>query len=211
MPLSGWKMTTEQMEKALMCVGAAVLTGIAAWHTFGMGSWCWTGQAAAAWIQAIGSILAILGTAGAVLWQHRLELSKERRARLEAELALMEKIHGIASRAAEILRAPASREDRESLDDYFKSYYKVAPLASIHQALQAIPVLDMPNDTLMLALQKIKDTYRTGYEQVKSLSTDRNEWDPHRSQLQQRISDIEGDLLTFTRHSDKLTAAIKSL
>lgn len=47
-------------------------------------------QTVAAWVQAVGSILAILAAAGFVLWQHKLDAARERARRIERIRGLLD-------------------------------------------------------------------------------------------------------------------------
>jgi hypothetical protein len=64
-------------------------------------------QTIAAWVQAVGSILAICAAAGFVWWQHKLESARERARRVDRILGLLDvlqsEIHYCSDQAAEFL------------------------------------------------------------------------------------------------------------
>jgi hypothetical protein len=113
----------------------------------------------AAWVQAIGSIAAILGAVGVAIWQSRQQhrtslatLKVERSlARIEAARALQELSTG-ALRLLE--QSTEAFPDRQAVYDTAvgRRYFDFGELRVIEGAVQAIPLHTLPHDLVRLTL-----------------------------------------------------------
>lgn len=109
-----------------------------------------SGQTAAAWVQAAGSIAAIGGTAAVMLWQHQLQVSTERRGRLNGEIVRLEgtaKLFQHAEVQAAILVDVISEPD--GWDKYAKDFYPHEDYGSVQETLRAIKVDDISDPALL--------------------------------------------------------------
>ncbi|MGA7437252.1 MAG: hypothetical protein WBW32_03880 [Luteibacter sp.] len=123
-----------------------------------------TADSAPAWIQAIGSILAIIAAAWIARQQNvntrKLEEYKQARAdkqKLEIIMALMARSHGLAD---DFCKAHESQK-QEDID-------QISPplMADTHQALMALPVFEIPEWNLALDVLMISRglaSLREGY------------------------------------------------
>lgn len=133
------------------------------WPISPWSKWDWTGQTAAAWIQAIGSIVAILTTAGVMLWQHSLQLSTTAKSAIREELewigAMASMFELAAARTRDAIRG---LENPSSWEDFEVVFYPFEDYDSLAEALKLTSADQTRNPTLILALL----SGRVAYEEV---------------------------------------------
>jgi hypothetical protein len=113
----------------------------------------------AAWIQAIGSIIAIVASAVLVWWQHHLEAGreskKEAQKRYDFISAVTAVVHDIAGLIESAAQAANNPEEREN---YFSDDSDRRKLSDCLHALNAIPAHELPGYELasrLIALRHI--------------------------------------------------------
>lgn len=81
-------------------VGVCVVAVCTCLAVIGWPDWSDSGsQTAAAWVQAIFSIVAILASAGFIHWQHELQRSRDRKQRIDDRVEAFEPIFGMVGQA----------------------------------------------------------------------------------------------------------------
>lgn len=131
---------------------AASLTLLLSLALVAAGGWSWfktlLESAAPAWIQAVGSVAAIIAAAAIARQQassaRRLEAEKQAAAevqKLKIVLALMARAHGLSN---DICRAFETAK--------FEDFDQVSPelMADTHQTLMALPIFEVPDGLLAL-------------------------------------------------------------
>ena len=113
----------------------------------------------AAWVQAVGSIAAIIGTVGIAIWQSRqqhrasmaLLLAERSFARVEAAKALQELSIG-AHRLLE--HSTKAFPDRQAVHDVAdgRMFFDFGELRVIEGAIQAVPLHALPHDLVRLTM-----------------------------------------------------------
>lgn len=113
----------------------------------------------AAWVQALGSIAAIIGSVGIAVWQSRQQhrasmsiLQAERSfSRIEVAKALKELSIG-AHRL--LVHSMNAFPDRQAVSDVAcgRTFYDIGELRVIEGAIQAIPVHALPHDLVRLTM-----------------------------------------------------------
>jgi hypothetical protein len=163
-------------------------------------------DSAPAWIQAIGSILAIVAAAWIAKQQnvHARKLEEYKQAKvdkqkLEVIMALMARSHRLA---IDVCKAYESN-DQEDID-------QISPplMADTHHALMALPVFDIPEWQLSLDVLMISRALASLREQVLALqdSTSEEEFRNNLKDLNElatEIKQVSGDAVSITKKEIK--------
>jgi hypothetical protein len=180
-------------------IAAALLAGSAGMVAIGLVPWKWIhAEAAPAWVQAVGSILAILTSAAVVWWQvgkqHRLQIDHEARSKLDAEretllafTALAQHAHHLLERVWQITIEP---QDAQA---YFRTQLEADGLDLVQQALNGYSPVGLPHAGSVMALLAVRRAIDLRFAEIYSLRNYKAppDWEP---------SDLEG-LRTRMWHS----------
>lgn len=193
---------------ATLCIGVLVLL---TWPISPWAKWDWAGQTAAAWVQAAGSIAAILGTAGVMVWQHRLQVHTERQAKTENELELIDgltKLFALAAFQADTLLAFTDRPF--GWEEYENEIFAFEDYASPLEALQLVKTDEIRSPNLILAFLAGRKAYNEFCTRIASI---RQSPEPeqtlvdYRPRLARLHAKLEGSRMQFFDRRIALTAS----
>lgn len=112
------------------------------------------GEKGAAWVQAIGSVLAIFASAAFVWWQHRLDLHRAKVAELDATRRRMLLLADLAHQAHHIVSSTL-KENKSKLTD-MEADVAVSQMDQYRLALIALPKADLPNAVVLRAVVQVE-------------------------------------------------------
>ena len=143
--------------------------------TLGVQSWCFKSTLSvsdwAAWVQAIGSVAAILASAGVVWWQvrkqHRLQTTAEYRRRLVVELDFLRSIVDLGQQAIGVLGvAEDAMRDIDNASHYFGHYNETQKLDLVDLAIHGADFREVQTPALALALLSAQRAFKSARAQI---------------------------------------------
>ncbi len=148
---------------------------------------CLDTQNWAAWVQAFGSILAILGSAWIGWWLHRLQVLTARQNATSAHLDDVRRTANLLRSAAAKVRAMhEATKSKESLDRYNSEIVYREHLPQMHKAIHFLTEEDAPTADLLLQLLEAQDSFDVafGVQRAQHIGT---VLDHERESIQRRL------------------------
>lgn len=177
----------------------------------------------AAWVQAVGSILAILGAFWVAAWQARKQFKNaqalQRHERESAKFQTAETLELLARsclKAMEFLSSQISSRDKVFKIGARRIHFDIGQIARLDDAIANIPLHDLPAELLRqtLILGATIRQYREKVEQVLSIHRDMDASDFEgfftdiadlRDSLSDTCDDISADVDRFKSANNKTT------
>jgi hypothetical protein len=133
-------------------VGWVVLVGVSLGVFVGLGfHFCWNKSEWASWVQAVGSIAAILAAARIASWQASAAKREFDARRQDEKLTKALTIKYVLRRA----RLIVDNAERVALGTHHAKNIAVEQVASMQLSLRAIPVFEIPSPELVFQLQRV--------------------------------------------------------
>jgi hypothetical protein len=124
-------------------------------------SWAETHEGAAAWVQAIFSVIAIAAAFLISHFQHVREVRQARRARIEDRLRTVETIGAIVINAMNLIeQARKGTDDPGRIHDYIKRGYDPSAFDCAETALGEINLASVPDHELVRPIIEIRNLLR---------------------------------------------------
>ena len=169
----------------------------------------------ASWVQAIGSILAIVVSVMIVVFQSRLQRKSDikksaasNQEYLEAVVYLMKHIFSLLE------NAKCKISDRESRSDFYYSYYESEYKHAI-KSLRKINEFEIPNKKLIINFIEFKWLVERGVDHIKWTKMQFHEYSPKEDELEDLEGPTEalGSLVTCVKdakdHLDSFESELK--
>ena len=136
------------------------------WWPFGDPWWlCMDTQNWAAWVQAFGSILAILGSAWIGWWLHNLQVQTNRQNAISAHLDDVRRTANLLRSAAVKVRTMhKATKSKESLDRYNPELVHQEHLPQMHKAIHFLTEDDAPTADLLMQLIEAQESFDVAYK-----------------------------------------------
>lgn len=136
-----------------------------------------THQAVAAWVQAIGSVVAIAAALGIALNQRhdaerqvRREAERRRREPLRALRVIVDRAHFLV---AEI---PISENSDIYVEHYFSHVANVQAFATAQHALQSIPLSQLVDPSAVLCIFEMQDALHLAKQVIEPIAANPDQW-----------------------------------
>lgn len=149
------------------------------------------GSVVAAWVQAFGSILAIVSAVWVVRYQHKKERALEKEKQQRADNRRVELIDAVIAGPWNILNGLSKAiesNDFESIDTYDRE-----DLVYFIEALAAIPILEIPDPRLVRPVFLLRSVLTELYQFLGTPRTDPPYW---KLDLNRQVSVELSDLVT---------------
>lgn len=117
------------------------------------------GQTLAAWVQAAGSILAIIAAFLVSHLQHRSSLKVLKTQRRDANVAKLDVLFALAEQAQTLVEK-ANAKVQGDVSSYFEREFDSNDLRGLHEAFAAVVLNDLPSGNTVFAILRLKEVTR---------------------------------------------------
>lgn len=121
--------------------------------------WQMDGQTLAAWVQAAGSILAIIAAFLVSHLQHRSSLKVLKTQRRDANVAKLDVLFALAEQAQTLVEK-ANAKVQGDVSSYFEREFDSNDLRGLHEAFAAVVLNDLPSGNTVFAILRLKEVTR---------------------------------------------------
>lgn len=181
------------------------------WWPLGDPWWlCMDTQSWAAWVQAFGSILAILGSAGIGWWLHRLQVRAERVRTVSTHLDEVRRTAGLLRFAA--IKVGNMHRRMGSVAEFNTYYSEIARhdyVPQMHQGIGMLTDKDAPTASLLMLLiaaQEAFNDFYTLFQRIRFLVDEGDRVAGEKVRVTKLLSAVELAADEFDRYIDEQKA-----